>query len=262
MNAVPSRFYLEDHLFENFANQYKHIEAKNALDYSVAGQNSLGHERYAELIKIAGRQRFESVCEIGPGSGSVLKQFASSSNEIIGVDIKNSIYESDPKLKMILSGVHNMSQLPNNSVDFLYSYDAFEHIPEIEKGFDECFRVLKPGSLMYIKVGPTFLSPWGYHYYHILRAPYIHVLFSEEVLLKYAKLKTIEVPYINKVVATDYINYLKKLPPNCKVLSLKYDFDWYNTDMITKYAEVFKAKQVSFFDFFINSFSILIQKTS
>ncbi len=40
--------------------------------------------------------------------------------------------------------------VPANSVDFLFSFDALEHIPETEKAFDEIVRVLRPGSAAYL----------------------------------------------------------------------------------------------------------------
>ncbi len=260
-NAVPFRYYLDENDFKKIANKYKHIEAKNAVDYSNDGQKLIAEQRCNFLQQITKRNKFESVCEIGIGSGNVLKGFLELGvPNVYGVDIENRTKELDSRINFSLKGVHNMSHLADNSIDLLYSFDAFEHIPNIETAFDECFRILKPGSIMYIKPCSPYLSPWAAHFYHILRIPYAEVLFSDETLTEYAKSVNKEIPFINRVPATRYFDYLKKLPSNAKLMSLNYDFDWYGTDLIIKYPEVFKAKQESFFDFFVSNIYIIIKK--
>ena len=40
--------------------------------------------------------------------------------------------------------------LKSNSVDFLFSFDALEHIPEVERAFGEIVRTIKPGGAGYL----------------------------------------------------------------------------------------------------------------
>ena len=40
--------------------------------------------------------------------------------------------------------------LAANSVDFLFSFDALEHIPEVERAFDEIVRTIKPNGAGYL----------------------------------------------------------------------------------------------------------------
>ena len=259
--ATPSSYYLNDDLFKEVEEKYKIIPANHAADYSLEGQTKLGTDRYKQLLSLTKNKKIESVCEIGPGSGTVLKEFIKNgTKEVYGVDIHDGRYEKDGHTKMILKGVHYMGEIPDNSVDLVYSFDAFEHLPNIENAFNECFRKLKIGAIMYIKVGPPFYSPWGYHYYHILKAPYIHLLFKEDIILEYAKSKNKEVVYTNRIQSSRYIDYLKNLPENAKLLSCNYDYDWYSSDIIKKYPGVFKAKRVDFIDFFVSSIDVIIRK--
>jgi SAM-dependent methyltransferase len=49
--------------------------------------------------------------------------------------------------------------LEANSVDFLFSYDALEHMPLVERAFAEIERVLKPGGIAYL--APAWnCRPW------------------------------------------------------------------------------------------------------
>ncbi len=38
----------------------------------------------------------------------------------------------------------------NESIDFVWCYDVFEHIAELNEAFTECYRVLKPGGYMLV----------------------------------------------------------------------------------------------------------------
>lgn len=40
----------------------------------------------------------------------------------------------------------------NDSFDYFLSFDCFEHIPNYQKSFNECFRVLAPGGCMFFSV--------------------------------------------------------------------------------------------------------------
>lgn len=53
-------------------------------------------------------------------------------------------------------GVRNESvtslSFADNSLDFILSFDVFEHVPDYRKGFAECLRCLKPGGKMLFSV--------------------------------------------------------------------------------------------------------------
>jgi len=50
----------------------------------------------------------------------------------------------------ILDGDARKLPLESNTVDFLFSFAALEHIPEVEKAFSEIERILKPGGIAVI----------------------------------------------------------------------------------------------------------------
>ncbi len=60
------------------------------------------------------------------------------------IDLAKSIYGQ--KLNITEADARNLP-LPSDSVDFLFSFAALEHIPEVEKAFSEIERVLKPNGI-------------------------------------------------------------------------------------------------------------------
>jgi SAM-dependent methyltransferase len=53
-------------------------------------------------------------------------------------------------------GIRNESiaslTFPDCSFDHILSFDVFEHVPDFRKGFQECFRVLKPGGALFFTI--------------------------------------------------------------------------------------------------------------
>ena len=59
--------------------------------------------------------------------------------------------------------------LPSESFDCVYSFDVFEHLPDVGAVVRECARVLKPGGVFYTYLHP-FTAEDGYHDLRILAA--------------------------------------------------------------------------------------------
>lgn len=61
--------------------------------------------------------------------------------------------------RVIIGDITNCPQIPDNSFDFIYSLDCFEHINKPWLAAKEITRILKPGGLAYI----ITLFAWRYH---------------------------------------------------------------------------------------------------
>ena len=78
-------------------------------------------------------------------------------------------------------------ELPYNDdyFDFVVSTDTFEHVQNLEKSIDECFRVLKPGGML-LAVFPQFLQPFESHLNLVTKLPCLHWFFdSKKISEKY-----------------------------------------------------------------------------
>ncbi|MDF2447530.1 MAG: Methyltransferase type 11 [Bacteroidota bacterium] len=260
--ADAKHFFLDKNKFDEYVERYKIYTAASHWDYSPLGQEMIAKERIGRLLNYNNNKIPEYVCEIGPGSGLLLKQFANlGCKKIYGVDIQQP-NNPDSRIEYVTDGVHEMSHIEDSSIDFMYSIDCFEHIPNPVAGLKKCLEKLKPGGIFYLQIGANYFSPWGFHYYHILKMPYPNILFPEEYLKEYAKARNISYPWTNRVPAHEYISFLEKLTPDTELLSLKYDYMWYFSRFIKKEIEVFKAKNIpNFEDYYIGEIYALIKKS-
>lgn len=64
----------------------------------------------------------------------------------------------------------------DDTFDFAYTINAFEHIPNPFLAFDEMMRVLKPGGIFYVQFDPTWTSPFGHHLPDFLPEPWMHLV--------------------------------------------------------------------------------------
>ena len=70
---------------------------------------------------------------------------------------------------------------PDNSFDFIVSYDVFEHVKDLEMVMNECGRVLRPGGVV-LAVFPPFFQPLEAHLTLVTKTPALHWIFSGQTL--------------------------------------------------------------------------------
>ena len=266
-NAIPTRNFLPDHLFDEVVSKYKDIPAGPAQDYSVEGMEKLASARVRQILDKLGKIP-ESVIEIGPGAGFVLKKFKEQGvKNTTALDIEDHLYAEvkSSGVELILTSANDMQLVPDKSFDLVVSWSALEHIPDPEKVFSECLRIVKPGGYIFLEFGPLYYSPWGYHHYSVLRYPYLHLLFPERLIHDYAKKVRGEgyegyLPWTNGRDITAYQFLKKPLPPEYLLISFRSGFDYFSAHIISKYPEVFKSKQVPFESFFVDGFQITVYR--
>jgi ubiquinone/menaquinone biosynthesis C-methylase UbiE len=71
----------------------------------------------------------------------------------------------------------------DNSFDFIFSYDVFEHVQDVEQVMKECLRVLRPGGRLFA-VFPQFYQPLEAHLGLVTKMPALHWLFSGKTITR------------------------------------------------------------------------------
>ena len=83
------------------------------------------------------------------------------------------------------TGIGEKLPYDDNFFDFIVTTDSFEHVQNLEKSMNECFRVLKPDGML-LAVFPQFLQPFESHLDFVTKIPCLHWIFdSKKISEKY-----------------------------------------------------------------------------
>lgn len=133
------------------------------------------------------------VADIGCGAAGKSLYYASQgAKKVFGVEILAKYENEASKLASELGlkdkfefVCADASKLPfeDNSIDTMIMNDAMEHVDEPEKVIGECLRVLKKGGRLYVNF-PPYHHPFGAHLSDLIYIPWVHMLFSEKVLIE------------------------------------------------------------------------------
>jgi len=95
----------------------------------------------------------------------------------------------------------------DNWFDFLFSLNAFEHIPDPIAALTEAVRVTKPGGLIYLSFDPVWTADTGNHFSEYVRDPWQHLLKSTEAFCEEMKANGANLEQIN-----DFVRGLNRKP--------------------------------------------------
>jgi SAM-dependent methyltransferase len=121
------------------------------------------------------------VLDFGCGWGGETLWLARRVRSVVGVDVDADAIAQAHHAHAV-SGVTNCrfllgtADIPDASVDAVFSTDCFEHVQDLPAVFRELFRVLRPGGVLIARWGPLFYAPLGYHLRWACQVPYAHVL--------------------------------------------------------------------------------------
>jgi SAM-dependent methyltransferase len=68
--------------------------------------------------------------------------------------------------------------------DFVFSLNAFEHIPDPGRALQEISRVLKPGGHVFLQFNGLYFSDDGHHLSGLIDIPWIHLLYERAEIKK------------------------------------------------------------------------------
>lgn len=199
--------------------------------------NKKYHEDFLELSNSAVQFEGKDVLEVGgcelPG---LLKKFKPKrwtaidiSENRLGLLDKCEIPEFYHYKKMDITN----TSFKNNSFDYIFSLDCFEHIFALDAAFNEMYRILRPNGTLVAKFGPIWSSPIGHHTWVEHNGKLLHFnnnLFNDWFHLAYPKEKFIKILQnqysdeiaskiaysvyesndINRLIDTDYMKIVNK----------------------------------------------------
>ena len=135
----------------------------------------------------------KSVFDIGSGYGGRSARYRElGAQRVVGLEIFPRMVD-ESRAFAEYKGLTNMEfhvgegeHLPfaDDAFDLITSYDVFEDVHDLDKVFDECMRVLKPGGRL-LAIFPPFYHPGGAHLESWMsRMPWPNFFFGRETLIR------------------------------------------------------------------------------
>jgi ubiquinone/menaquinone biosynthesis C-methylase UbiE len=109
----------------------------------------------------------KTALEIGCGIGRIAHWMSQDFGQYIGVDVSPEMVERAkaygfPRTRFEVVSGGDLAGIPDNSVDFVFSFAVFQHVPDeaaIFNYFAETARVLRPGGIFRLHM--KGLRPWA-----------------------------------------------------------------------------------------------------
>jgi len=122
-----------------------------------------------EAIELSGNDRY---LDIGTGTGNLLRLGKDIFNECYGADISENlliqIRQDFPDCFLFASDAENLP-IKNSSFNCVSCYAMLHHLLEHEKVFNECYRVLQFGGILYTDHDPNYFLNRFYHIIYKIR---------------------------------------------------------------------------------------------
>jgi ubiquinone/menaquinone biosynthesis C-methylase UbiE len=151
----------------------------------------------------------------------------------------------------------------NESFDFVFSYDAFEHFAYPERVLQESIRVVRKGGYIYLQSGPLYMSPYGERAYGSIIVPYCQFLFPKNLINEFANqkgLKPIDFDDVNGWSVEDYRKLWRKYSHVPNTVRYHETVDLSHLALLRRYPSCFKSKSEYFENFIVSSIEVLFQK--
>lgn len=88
------------------------------------------------------------------------------------------------KATFLMGDITQETSIDSGSLDLIYTLSVLEHIQNIPAAFDEMYRILKPGGIMYHRYDPYFHIKGG-HPPCMLDSPWAHMRMNDQDIERY-----------------------------------------------------------------------------
>ncbi|MEK8015533.1 MAG: class I SAM-dependent methyltransferase [Candidatus Parabeggiatoa sp.] len=201
----------------------------------------------------------KNLLEIGSQTG-ILSYFLQRMGYLTtAIDLNSKRFEE----KAIQEGVKLLEmdatklQFEDESFDFIFSFNAFEHINDPEAALREMIRVCKSGGYIYLCFDPLYMSPLGLHAIPVITVPYCQFFWKKELLQNVADCNF---PHVNEWPLEKYRQLWNDYD---HILNKKRYHEGYNIrhlDLIMAYPSCFKSKTENFDNLIVSGIQVLFQK--
>jgi SAM-dependent methyltransferase len=258
--------YLDSHDLEMLHRQFP-CPAKESYGYDARSVNRRGRERASWLLRTlrAKGATLATSLELGCGEGAVSRFLRPAGVTTIATDLDASDFDA----AAFAAGVRfsrmdaRTLALLDESVDVVFSFNSFEHFPNVELCLAEMIRVTKPGGHIYLYFNPLYMAPRGLHAYRRVPIPYCQHLFPGELLDDFIRRNnggTSDLPWVNRCRLEDYRRLWGRHSHQLETLSYYEILDASGVSLIERFPSCFKSKSDNFDEFLVTAIEALFRK--
>lgn len=180
--------------------------------------------------------------EVGCGRGETSVRLAERGNcRVTGVDVNT--YPEWPErqsdsVRLVEVDLTEHAPFAPGSFDFIMSFAVLEHVQKPLAMLDAMFALLKPGGQVYLTAN-LYRGPMASHRYREVFFPWPHLLFDDDVFMRFYKDKDgrrgVTPAWVNKLTHLHYLNKVREL--GFEILKCTYSTRPFNEDFYECFAE-------------------------
>ena len=99
------------------------------------------------FLRMLPNKTFNSILEVGIGTGAIAEKVAENIGPLIGIDISKDMISkiNHPNIAAMIGDARKL-EFDNNTFDFIYMRNVIHYIDNQEEVFSQIYRCLKPGG--------------------------------------------------------------------------------------------------------------------
>lgn len=235
-------------------------------DFDAYSTGRRAYERALSFLKLEPlREPGKDALEIACGDGMSGAALSIYGHQITLLDYQDWRDSRARGQTFIQADLGKPIPLPNSSYDFIFSFNAFEHIPDPALAMNEMVRILRPGGFIWLDFNPLYASPLGLHAFSF-KMPYPQFLFSDGLIQ--SKLKTLGLNDLGQEM--EALQPMNRWRPqqfrhlwkrdDCKIIEYKENVDFNHLDLVLKYPQAFRGRNLCLDDLTVAGMRIVLQK--